>query len=80
MDFLSKKELEELKRDIMSKDIALEAEKYAFEKKLLNGLGESMIRELKTPRKESFFLKLKIKYARWKQIRKEKQILKKGGF
>ena len=43
MDFLTKKEIEGLKQDIQAKDIAIEADKYAFEAKLLNGLGESMM-------------------------------------
>ena len=35
MDFLTKKEIEGLKQDIQAKDIAVEADKYAFEAKLL---------------------------------------------
>ena len=34
MDFLTKKEIEGLKQDIQSKEIAIEADKYMFEHKL----------------------------------------------
>ena len=77
MDFLTKKEIEGLKQDIQSKEIAIEADKYMFEHKLLNGLGESMMNELKNPTKPNWLTRLKLKYARWKTIRKEKR---KGGF
>lgn len=77
MDFLTKREIDGLKKDIASKEVALEADKYAFEMKLLNGLGESMMEELKNPTKPNWFTGLKLKYARWKTIRKEKR---KGGF
>lgn len=76
MDFLTKKEIEGLKQDIQAKDIAVEADKYAFEMKLLNGLGESMMEELKNPTKPNWLMGLKLKYARWKTIRNEKR---KGG-
>ena len=77
MDFLTKKEIESLKQDIQSKEIAIESDKYMFEHKLLNGLGESMMNELKNPTKPNWLTGLKLKYARWKTIRKEKR---KGGF
>jgi hypothetical protein len=80
MDYLTRKEIDDLKKDIASKEIAVEADKYAFEMKLLNGLGEEMMNELSNPKKESIWLKWKYKFARWKQIRKDKKILKKGGF
>jgi hypothetical protein len=35
MDYLTKKEIEGLKQDIKAKDIAVEADKYVFETKLL---------------------------------------------
>lgn len=78
MDFLTKKEIEGLKQDIKAKDIAVEADKYAFEAKLLNGLGESMLEELKNPPKPNWICGLRLKYARWKKIRKEKKEM--GGF
>ena len=77
MDFLTKKEIEGLKQDIQSKEIAIQADTYMFEHKLLNGLGESMMNELKNPTKPNWLTGLKLKYARWKTIRKEKR---KGGF
>lgn len=77
MDFLTKKEIEALKQDIAAKDIAVEADKYSFEMKLLNGLGESMMDELKKPPKDNWFTAIKVKYARWKKIKKEKQDYKK---
>ena len=80
MDFLTKREIDGLKKDIASKEVALEADKYAFEMKLLNGLGESMMEELKNPTKESTWLKWKTKFARWKKSREDKKILKKGGY
>ena len=73
MDFLTKKEIEGLKQDIQAKDIAIEADKYAFEAKLLNGMGESMMNELKEPTKPSWWLAVKIKFARWRKNRKEEK-------
>lgn len=77
MDYLTKKEIEGLKQDIKARDIAVEADKYVFETKLLNGLGESMMQELKTPTKYSWIDKIKIKFARWKKIRQDKKEYKK---
>ena len=76
MDFLTKKEIEGLKQDIQAKDIAVEADKYAFEAKLLNGMGEEIMNELNNPTKPNWFMGLKLKYALLKTIRNEK---KKGG-
>lgn len=80
MDFLIRKEIEGLKRDIASKDAAVEADKYAFEVKLLNGLGDDIIKTLNNPPKKSLWLKWKYKLAKWKQEWRDKRILKKGGF
>ena len=77
MDFLTKKEIEGLKQDIQSKEIAIEADKYVFESKLLNGLGESMMNELKEPTKPSWWLADKIKFDRWRKNRKEEKERKK---
>ena len=55
MDFLTRKEIEGLKQDIKAKDIAVEADKYAFEAKLLNGMGENMMNELRNPSKPSWW-------------------------
>lgn len=77
MDYFLKKEIDGLKQDIVSKDIAIEADKYAYETMLLNGLGEEMLKELKTPSKSNWINGLKYKFARWKKIRSEKRELKK---
>lgn len=77
MDYLVRKELEGLKNDIESKNIAVEADKYTFEMKLLNGMGESMMNELRNPTKPSFITSLKLKYAKWKLLREEKKNRKK---
>ena len=76
MDFLTRKEIEGLKQDIKAKDIAVEADKYAFEAKLLNGIGENMMNELRNPSKPSWWSGIKMKYARWKKIKKEEKELK----
>lgn len=73
MDFLTKKEIEGLKQDIQSKDIAVEADKYAFETKLLNGMGKAMMTELNNPTKPNWWLGVRIKFARWKKNRKEEK-------
>ena len=77
MDYLVRKELEGLKNDIESKNIAVEADKYTFEMKLLNGMGESMMNELRSPTKPNFITSLKLKYAKWKLLRDEKKNRKK---
>ena len=46
MDFFTQKELDGLKSDIKSSEIALEAEKCSFEKKLKDSIGPQMIEEL----------------------------------
>lgn len=71
MDFFTKKEIEYLKGEIESKNVAIEAEKYIFEQQLLNGLGEEIKNKLKTPSKPSIWTKIKIKYLRWKQKRND---------
>ena len=73
MEKKKKKEIEGLKQDIQSKEIAIEADKYMFESKLLNGLGESMMNELREPTKPSWWLAVKIKFARWRKNRKEEK-------
>ena len=80
MDFLIKKEIDNLKKDIASKDVAIEADKYAFETRLLNGLGEEIKEYLQNPPRENLFTKWKNKFLRWRQIRNDKKIIKKGGF
>jgi hypothetical protein len=76
-NFLLKKEIDGLKQDILSKEAAVEAYKYAYELELLNGLGEEIKKELKNPSKPSWWNGMKIKYARWKKIREEKRKAKR---
>jgi hypothetical protein len=80
VDFLIKKEIDNLKKDIASKDVAIEADKYAFETRLLNGLGEEIKEYLQNPPRANLFTKWKNKFLRWRQIRNDKKIIKKGGF
>lgn len=46
MDFLTKKELDGLKADMKSKEIALEANKATFEAQLKNKLGNDILNTL----------------------------------
>lgn len=50
MDFLTKKELNGLKGDIKASENAIEAEKYSFQRNLMNKLGPEMIEELNKPK------------------------------
>lgn len=80
MDYLTNKEFEKLQRDVISKNAAIEAEKYTFEQQLKNGLGEEIIKQLNSPPKSNWWEGLKIKYRRWKAKREDfknyKQIIK----
>lgn len=76
MDFLLKKEIEKFKGEISSKDYAIEAEKYSFERQLKNGLGEEIINTLNNPPKSNLWTKIKLKYNKWKLLKKEKHIFK----
>lgn len=71
MDFYTKKEINYLKGEILAKEAAIEAEKYSFEQQLKNGLGDEIRKTLSNPPKPSFWLKLKIKFLRWKQKRND---------
>lgn len=77
MDFLTRKEIEKLKGEFASKDAALEAEKYSFERQLKNGLGNEIILTLNNPPKPCFITKIKLKIAKWKLLYKEHKIFKK---
>lgn len=50
MDFLTKKELDGFKGDVKASQIAIEANKYTFQRKLINELGPEMIDELNKPK------------------------------
>ena len=73
MDFLVSKEIESLKTDKVGSQEALEADKFAFQHKLMAGMGEQMMEELKNPRKPSKIVALRYKIARWKTIKEEKK-------
>lgn len=77
MDYFVRKEINGLKQDIMAKDAAVEAYKYAYERELLNGLGDKIKKELKNPSKLSWLDSIKLKYARWKKIRQEEREMKR---
>lgn len=77
LDENAKKELNLLKREIAGKEIAVELDKEGFKKKLLGGLGEDMMENLKHPKKPSFWVGLRYKYARWKKIRQENRQVKR---
>ena len=69
IDYDTLKEIAILKREEREKENSLEIEKDAFQKKLLNGLGDEMLDSLEHPKKPSFWVGLRYKYARWKTIR-----------
>lgn len=71
------KEIALLKNEEKQKENGLEIEKEAFKKKLMGGMGEDMLETLKHPKKPSFWVGLKYKYARWKKIRQENRQVRK---
>lgn len=71
------KEIALLKNEEKQKENGLEIEKEAFKKKLMGGMGEDMLEALKHPKKPSFWVGLKYKYARWKTIRDGKRAAKR---
>ena len=77
MNYFEKKELNTLKGEIIARDVAIEAENYAFERELKNGLREEIIQTLTNPPKPNMWTKIKIKYSRWKQKRNELKEYKK---
>ena len=77
MNYFMKKEIDNLKGDVKASEIQLEVEKYAFERKLLNGEGDEIIKYLNNPPKQNWFLGIKMKFKRWHQKHKEKKEYKK---
>ena len=75
IDDATVQEIELLKNEIKSKEIVLEAEKNSYKRQLM-GFSEQMMKELENPPKDNFFLKLKVKWARWRRKRKDTKILK----
>lgn len=65
MDYLTSKEIDGLKADIKASEVALEAEKYSFERMLKEKIGPKMVEELnhkneqieKEPKKKRFRLR-----------------------
>ena len=52
MDFLTQQEIKGIKQDIGQGVAKQTTDKYMFEKKLLEGLGEQMMEEMNTPGNE----------------------------
>lgn len=73
MDFITRKEVEAYKGEVVATQAAIEADKYAFETKLLNGMGKEIIEHLKNPPKPNKWLAFKLKWARRKKERQEKR-------
>lgn len=73
MDFIVAKEIETLKGEMSGAEEALEADKFAFSRKLMGNMGEQMMAELNNPTKPSKIVGLKYRIARWKTIRAEKK-------
>lgn len=83
MDFLTNKELTTLQGERRAAEDALDADKFMFKHKLEGEYGKQMIEQLEHPRKKSFILGLKYRYARWKTIRdgkRQAKKIKKGGY
>lgn len=65
MDYFLKKEIDKLNGEKNAANVAIESEKYMFERKLKNGLGHEIIEALNSPPKPNWWLGLKIKVKRW---------------
>lgn len=62
-----------LKNEIESKSVILDVEKENFARQLKNGLGDKIMSGLNNPVKLSWFDRLKIRFSRWKMLRREKK-------
>ena len=71
MNLLAKKEYNKLQEDIHLKNIAVESDKYSFERQLKGDLGEQIKKELKNPPKNNWFLGIKLKFERWRLKKQE---------
>lgn len=78
MDFITKKEVEVYKGEVAAREASIEASKYAFEVKMLNGMGDEMMEYLKNPPKPNRWLAIKIKWARCKKKMQEKREYRKA--
>lgn len=76
-DYQTKKEIELLSNEKKYNQLAIDTDKYAFQRKLFNGMGEQMMKELNNPPKKlSWWAKLRLKYALWKTLRANKKEIK----
>ena len=73
------RELAILKNEETQKENSLDIEKEAFKKKLLNGLGEDIMENLKHPKKPNFWVGVKYRFLRWNRDREFKRLLNKNG-
>jgi hypothetical protein len=65
MSYLVNREIEKLKGDIQSSQIAINADKEIFAAQLLGGLGEDIKKELHNPTKPKVSTSIKIRISRW---------------
>ena len=65
MSYLVDREINKLKSDIQSSQIAIDADKEIFAAQLLGGLGEDMRKELRNPTKPKISTSLKVRLSRW---------------
>lgn len=71
------REIRQLRNDIENSRVILEGEKESFRRKLIGGMGNDITDELNNPRKYSFLTALKVRWARWVKIRKERKLRRK---
>lgn len=79
MDFLMGQEVKGIAQDIKQGAMKQEAEKAIFEKKLLDGMGEEMVNEIRNPNQKKAEKDKKIakKYTRKKRLATWKENLRK---
>ena len=65
MSYLVNREIEKLKGDIHSSQIAINADKEIFAAQLLGGMGEDMKKELRNPTKPKISTSIKVRFSRW---------------
>ena len=65
MSYLVNREIEKLKGDVYSSQLAINADKEIFAAQLLGGLGEDIKKELRSPTKPKLSTSLKIRFSRW---------------
>jgi len=83
IDYITRKELNELKGEKEAIQGELDADKYMFQHLLEGEMGKKMMEELQNPTKPSLGVGLRNRYRRWKTIKDNKakaRKIKKGGF